>query len=834
MKIKSKSLQTNLKASNKAAQNSGGDGKLVVASYGQNPTTGRNIKPKVKHFNLKGDIKAIFETIEIWTQELHRNVYMPLCLMRPDLPAGKKGGIADIVSVFGVCADFDDENAAQYIKRLPLKPDIVLKTSQGRYQAMFLFSRPTSIKAAKDIAALLQEYSNCDHGTKDISHVWRICETLNYPNKKKVDEGRSPEPQKVKLIKKPGVVTTDPKTLEVALRTWKAHLGINKKFDKYIKNKKPVSRQSLQWDGNIESLPLKQETKDKILHGKPIGNRSEAMMSVLCGLVYSNLTDAEILNVFNSYPIGEKYQKQKNPEKWLKPQIKKARAAITDRATLNNHTGQNSSEQELQWEEPVLFEESNPPELRMSLLPGIIGDMARAVAATTETPIELAIGLIFSVLATACHGKIIVTIDGDYQEPVNIWIVVALEPGNRKSSVLKITSKPLNDYELQEHQRLEPLVKEATIQRKNEEARLKSLRGKYAKANPDAIEDLEEQIHELETNLTEIPKYPKLWAQDITPEHTGTVMHNNSGKLSIISSEGGLFDTLGGRYAGGVPNLDLYLQGHSGDPVRVDRGSRDSVFIESPALTMGLAPQPDVLKSIADKPGFRGRGLLARFLYLLPHSNLGHRNLEVDPIPEDIKNQYHNLISTLLKIEQPEDEEGVKVPYILQLSRHAKQKRLDFARAVENELKEGGRFEYIKDWAGKLPGAAVRIAALLHCAKYSQAPWTNKIDGDTMEIAIELSSIFTSHALIVFDMMGADESLVFARKIWRWVEKHRHQTFTKRDCFNALQGTFHQVSNMEAPMQVLVERHYLHESQSQTGGRPSIQYAVNPIIINSW
>ncbi len=70
---------------------------------------------------------------------------------------------------------------------------------------------------------------------------------------------------------------------------------------------------------------------------------------------------------------------------------------------------------------------------------------------------------------------------------------------------------------------------------------------------------------------------------------------------------------------------------------------------------------------------------------------------------------------------------------------------------------------------------------------------------NTMEIAIELSLIFASHALIVFDMMGADEPLVYARKIWRWVDRHRNQTFLKRDCFNVLQSTFHNVSNMEYP-----------------------------------
>lgn len=834
-KIKFQSITlVHLESIIKAAQNTGNDGKLILASYGQNPCTGRDIVPKIRHINLeKANIETILKIIETWTKEPHRNVYTPLCLMRPDLPAGRKGGIDDIIAVFGVCADFDDENAVQYLERLPLDPDIVLETSKGRYQAMFLFNSPISIDKAKYIAAMLQKYSGCDHGTKDISHVWRSADTWNYPNKKKVDEGRSPKPQRVKMIKEPGDITTDPDMLEGKLRTWEAHQGINNNDNKHKKSEETASPKLSQWNQKIEDLPLKKETKNKILHGEPVGKRSESMMSVLCGLVFSGLSDIEIFSVFNAYPIGEKYQKQRNPAKWLQPQIDKARAAITDRATQNDLPVQKSSEKEETWEKPVLFEEVNPPELRPDLIPGIIGGMAKAVAVSTETPIELSIGLLLPVLASACHGKIMVEIKDGYQEPVNIWTATSLPPGSRKSSVMKKASNPLNEYETLERQMMEPLVKEATIQRNNEEARLKVLRGKYAKAGPDTIDELKKDIHELEMNITEIPEYPQLWAQDVTPEHLGTLMNNNNGRIAIISAEGGIFDILGGRYSKGVANLDLFLQGHSGDPVRVDRGSRDPVYIGSPALTMGLAVQPDVLRSIADKSSFRGRGLLGRFLYFLPRSNLGYRNLETGPVSDDIKNQYHDLIFTLLDTDQLEVD-GVKYPYILQLSRDAYQKWLDYYRTVENELKEGGRFEHITDWAGKLPGATARIAGLLHCAKYPQQPWLENIGEETMKIAIELSLIFESHALIVFEMMGADQGLVHAHKIWRWVERHRHQTFSKRDCFNALQGTFHNVKNMEDPLKVLIERHYLHESQLKTGGRPSIQYAVNPIIINSW
>jgi len=486
------------------------------------------------------------------------------------------------------------------------------------------------------------------------------------------------------------------------------------------------------------------------------------------------------------------------------------------------------------WEKPVSLKEDTAPALDPELLPGIIGAMAKAVSIDTETPLELAAGLILSVMGTACHGKFKVQIKPGYQEPVNIWTVTALDSGNRKSSVLIKTTNPLTQYENNKHNELEPLIREAASKRSNQESRIKSLRAQYGKAPQENLKEIESEIFEIEKNLEEVPSYPKAWAQDVTPEHLGTLLNDHDEKMSILSAEGGIFDIIGGRYSNGVANLDLFLQGHSGDPVRVDRGSRKPVNLQNPALTLGLSPQPEVLKGLVEKKGFRGRGLLARFLYLLPKSNLGYRGLDSEPVPENIKINYQNLIFQLLDIEPGEDENGKRIPYVLNLSKEAYQEWFDFSMVVEKDLREGGRFEYINDWAGKLPGAAARIAGLLHCAKIPMQPWTKTIDFETMVKALEIASIFAEHALIAFDMMGADKSLEQAKKIWRWIERSRYESFTKRDCFNELRGTFHRVVNMDEGFKALIERNYIQEFQLKTGGRPSIQFSVNPEIIKRW
>ena len=57
------------------------------------------------------------------------------------------------------------------------------------------------------------------------------------------------------------------------------------------------------------------------------------MMTVINALVWSDITDVEIFGIFEQYPIGDKYrEKGTHCEKWLQPQIEKARAYVTNRA----------------------------------------------------------------------------------------------------------------------------------------------------------------------------------------------------------------------------------------------------------------------------------------------------------------------------------------------------------------------------------------------------------------------------------------------------------------------------------------------------------------------
>ena len=89
--------------------------------------------------------------------------------------------------------------------------------------------------------------------------------------------------------------------------------------------------------------------------------------------------------------------------------------------------------------------------------------------------------------------------------------------------------------------------------------------------------------------------------------------------MTIISTEGGLFDTLAGRYSNSV-SIDPLLKAYSGDRIQVDRKGRESEIIRDPALTMLLTAQDNVLAGLMGNEIFKARGLTARFLYCRPKS----------------------------------------------------------------------------------------------------------------------------------------------------------------------------------------------------------------------
>ena len=122
---------------------------------------------------------------------------------------------------------------------------------------------------------------------------------------------------------------------------------------------------------------------------------------------------------------------------------------------------------------------------------------------------------------------------------------------------------------------------------------------------------------------------------------------------------------------------------------------------------------------------------MERFLFLLPASPLGYRSLEADPVPHPVSGAYETGLRGMLNWPAPKDDGG---RYALKVSEDARQEWLSFAKKIELAMRPGGDLEHMTGWAGKLPGQAARLAAVLHGAEHAHGrPWEAPVSLKTMQ-----------------------------------------------------------------------------------------------------
>lgn len=487
------------------------------------------------------------------------------------------------------------------------------------------------------------------------------------------------------------------------------------------------------------------------------------------------------------------------------------------------------------WDSPVPLGQARAlPLFPVDALPGWLGDMVAAAAEETQTPVDLGGCMGLSMLSTACGGRAVVAVRGRWREPVNLFTVIALPPGNRKSSIVGEMSRPMLAVEKVLVENIATVRAEAETTAKLARAAADKATARAANAEPGERAQLTREAVEL-AEVAEgatVPNIPQLIADDVTPEGLASLLAEQGGRMAVISAEGGIFDIIAGRYSG-TPNLEVFLKGHAGDMLRVNRQGRDSQYLEAPALTMGLAVQPSVFRDIAKAKGFEGRGLLARFLYSMPKSLVGFRNLTPDLIPQQVADTYAQTLATLALAMA-----GWTDPAVLTLTPEADAALLAYQKNTEARLRPGGALAHIDTWASKLDGAVCRIAGLLHLAAHPGDGWTRPIDAATLAAACRIGDYFTAHALAAFDAMGSDAALGKARTALAWLASNPRDSISRRELFNALpRADFPTVGDLDPALALLEDHGWIRQvpppARNGRGGRPpSPRYQAHPTVSN--
>ena len=428
---------------------------------------------------------------------------------------------------------------------------------------------------------------------------------------------------------------------------------------------------------------------------------------------------------------------------------------------------------ELSWDEPIPLSRETLPDFPINALPKALRDYALAVSESTQTSVDMAAVGILTVVSACMRNLYKVEGSPEWYEPTNIYSVIIADPSERKSANIVQAKKPIDEFvkEYNAAHKVEFEMSKAVKQRlENKKNALLSTSKK--KGQDDSSNDFNDELRGVVEQLVnfEEKKPLKVYVDDTTPEKLVEILAGNNNAISIISSEGGIFDVLSGTYSNKV-NIDVFLKAYSGENISVDRIMRTSLSVEDACLTILLSVQPVVIGDLMKNKRFRHRGLTARFLYTHPRTLVGKRKLNTRSMAPEVYEAYKKVIYNILR-----EERGAE-PEIIRLTDGARKYLTEYYDWAEQMM--SGEFSFYGDWMGKIVGNTLRIAGIMARASVHKTDALLELDEpifiteEVMSHAVLIGKYFMAHSISAYSKMGVySHSQVLIKALRRMQEKN--------------------------------------------------------------
>ncbi len=491
---------------------------------------------------------------------------------------------------------------------------------------------------------------------------------------------------------------------------------------------------------------------------------------------------------------------------------------------------------------PIPFIEYKRKPFPIEALPDWGHDFVKAVSVANQVPADMPGMLYLAAVAASVTKSFEIQARPGWIELLGLYVIPLLETGNRKSGTLRDIQEPIGYFERKLVEDMRPGYELQKHELDIKKAQLEDLKKSYVKAkngtkketsNKSAAE-IWSEIESISSEITNTPEpyLPTLLSGDCTEEKLIALAAENDGIIANFSAEGELVTNAAGKYSN-QSRLEAILKGYSGDPIRQERMGRASQYIDRPCFTIAMCVQPIVMKELAEKPEFRHKGFIGRFIYCVPTSPLGQREVNAEPVNERIRSRYRNGILKLLTYSWKNNEKQV-----LKLSADANSMLADFERELEPKLGPDGELKPVVDWAAKLAGNIVRIAGILHLADHAgdlEKPLI--VPGETMQRALLFAPYLINHAKIAYSLMDTtdDEETTKAKRVIRWIKDNNLEEFAQRDCHAALRATFYKSEELEKTLNLLIEYNWIAKKPDDKKGvgRKSLIYILNPYTKNT-
>jgi hypothetical protein len=299
----------------------------------------------------------------------------------------------------------------------------------------------------------------------------------------------------------------------------------------------------------------------------------------------------------------------------------------------------------------------------------------------------------------------------------------------------------------------------------------------------------------------------------------------------MISDEAGMFGNFSGRYSNGIPNVDLLLKCWNGERFISDRAITGTLKIDNPYLSICLAGQPYILENLMSNPAFLMSGLVARFIYCFPKTNIGKRKYETEPIPEKVKKYYDAFIKFML------DKKFSRIDKNEKFLRFDDEAKYNFTSYFDSciEPMQTTVFAECRDWGGKYHGLLLRICGILHCVNCLSKktnPDSELVPVETLCKAISLADYYREQAVYAYGLREIDNDTIKAEFIVKKIKSQYIKTTRQNELYRLCRcKLFKNAEDFNNIMPILEEYGYIQrEFSTGTNNKTIIDIFVNPDI----
>ncbi|MQU69114.1 DUF3987 domain-containing protein [Sinorhizobium meliloti] len=729
-------------------------GKFVVSTFFANPTGEDRSGGTISHHAV-GDVDGMVDAVMAHASTPNANCYVCPNLMRLNLERGKKGSEPDVAAVLALVADLDDDTGRS--GTMPIESSCVVESSPGNYQCFLLLERPLSPGEAKPLAKALKLAANADHCTVDMSHVWRIPGTLNWPNAKKLARGRPAEPVAVAIAEPWDGSLIDVDELRSTLEQWSSRESASGQL---------VTLGELPSVDDIEIS----ETAAAMLSADDVGDRSEHAARVVEQLAFDGLTAEQACAAFLA-ASGDWFRRYetRDPIKdfermWSKfgaPHAEEREAANrVSSGLMAKFATKNQVPTAANDNAPPTAESPRPvdpwaqrkhPSLPTGLLPKVIEEYAVSQAEIMGVDAGGIAAAALAVCAAAIPDTITLRVKrhDDWEEAPRLWVALIGNPSAKKSPIISAATRPLRAID-------DDMVRSYLDEKRAYDALDKA--GKSEKPTP---------------------KQMRARIEDVTVEAAQEILRDSRNGVLLIRDElSGWFGSMEkyGSGKGAAADRSFWLQAFNGGSYSVNRVGRGVVAIDNLSVSMLGGIQPEPIRRIAADAA--DDGLLQRLFPIC----LGSSSVGLDVPPAAAVGQYSGLVRRLNGLQRPVQgglaETSLKFDSAAQDLRHELSER-------HHEMQTSWEIlnKKLAAHIGKYDGLFARLCVVFHCIESTSPRPASVIPFDTARrVADFLHEFLFPHALAFYqNVLGLSDRHDAVLATAGWILTHRPEKITVRD-----------------------------------------------------